>query len=150
LSDFTGGIGPLTEKLKAESSSPRIRFLGRLSESELLAYLYIADIFALPSITKNEAFGLVLVEAMYCFTPPVTFTIDGSGVNWVNVHNQTGLEVENMNVQKYAEAIDLLLAGDALRTLFSENARQRVCDHFILDKIIKSLKAIYDSLLYKQ
>ena len=47
-----------------------------------------------PSITKNEAFGVVLAEAMYCYTPAITFTIEGSGVNWVNLHQVTGLEME--------------------------------------------------------
>lgn len=49
--------------------------------------------FAFPSVTKNEAFGVALAEAMYCYTPAVTFTIEGSGVNWVNLNGITGIEV---------------------------------------------------------
>jgi glycosyltransferase involved in cell wall biosynthesis len=69
------GSGPLTVSLKNEFDSDRIRFLGILSDLDLKLYLNLADIFAFPSITKNEAFGLVLAEAMYCKTPAVTFTI---------------------------------------------------------------------------
>lgn len=142
-----GGSGPLTTALRKENTSSRIQFLGRLSEDELLAYFILADVFAFPSITKNEAFGVVLAEAMYCKTPPVTFTIDGSGVNWVSLHNQTGLEVDNMNVKKFAEALDELLANDTLRQLLGNNAKLRIETHFTSKAIRKTLEDIYTSLL---
>lgn len=142
-----GGSGPLTAALKKENTSSRIHFLGHLSEDELLAYFNLADIFAFPSITKNEAFGVVLAEAMYCKTPPVTFTIDGSGVNWVSLHNQTGLEVDNMNVKKFAEALDELLANDELRTSLANNAKLRIETYFTSKAIRKTLEEIYTSLL---
>lgn len=61
------------------------------------AYLSAMDIFCFPSITKNEAFGLALAEGMYYSKPAITFTIDGSGVNFVSLNGilelkcQTGM-----------------------------------------------------------
>ena len=63
-------------------------------------------------IQKAEGFGLTLAEAMYCNAVPVTYTIEGSGVNWVSLHEVTGLEVPNRNVAEYAKAIDELLSDD--------------------------------------
>ena len=109
-----GGKGPLTESLKAlakKRNSTRIHFIGRLSDDDLRCYLYAASIFAFPSVTKNEAFGVALAEAMYCYTPAVTFTIKGSGVNWVNLDGVTGIEVPQVGNQDkaYAEALDTLV-----------------------------------------
>ena len=58
------GQGPLTEELKAKANLGRVSFVGRLSNDDLRCYLHAADVFAFPSITKNEAFGLALAEAM--------------------------------------------------------------------------------------
>jgi len=144
---LVAGNGPLTEGLKKEYQSDRIKFLGRLSDEDLKIHLHLADIFAFPSITKNEAFGLVLAEAMFCETPAVTFTIDGSGVNWVSLDKVTGLEVENSNSVLFAEAIDTLLSDDALRLTYGQNARKRVLDHFVMDKIKGQIFSIYMDLL---
>jgi glycosyltransferase involved in cell wall biosynthesis len=51
------------------------------------------DLFCLPSVSRNEAFGLVLVEALYFGKPLVTTNVEGTGMNYVNKHNETGLVV---------------------------------------------------------
>lgn len=140
------GSGPLTEQLKKKCKSERVVFLGRLSDLQLKYHLYAADIFAFPSITKNEAFGLALAEAMYCRCVPVTFTILGSGVNWVNLNQVTGLEVENSNSLEYAKAIDTLLQNDALRAKYAENAYNRVVQNFVMEKVKYAIKHVYDQL----
>lgn len=141
------GSGPLTETLKNEYVSQRIEFLGRLSDLDLKFYMHLSDIFAFPSITKNEAFGLVLAEVMYCETPVVTFTINGSGVNWVSLNGITGIEVENSNAVLFAEAIDKLLKNDELRASYAHNAKLRVLDNFVMGKFKPQLEAIYSELI---
>lgn len=101
-----GGRGPLTESLMNEAKDDKkVVFLGKITDEELKSYLLACDIFCFPSITKNEAFGIGLAEAMYFNKPAVTFTILGSGVNYVNVNGITGLEVENSNSEEFAKAI---------------------------------------------
>jgi len=78
------GRGSLTEKLKRMSKSNRITFLGKISDENLRLYYHAATIFGFTSITKQEAFGVALAEAMYCYCIPVTFRIEGSGVNWLS------------------------------------------------------------------
>lgn len=141
------GSGPLTESLKKEFQSERIEYLGRLSDEDLRAYMHVADVFAFPSITKNEAFGIVLAEAMYCETPAVTFTINGSGVNWVSLNKVTGLEVENSRSDLFAEALDTLLENDELRKEYSINSKNRVLKHFVMDQTRPLLENIYSRLL---
>lgn len=124
---YIGGKGELTDSLiKLAEDDKKVTFLGRLDETTLKAYLKACDIFCFPSITKNEAFGIALAEAMSYGKPAVTFTIEGSGVNYVSINGVTGIEVENRNVEKYAQAIKLLAADGGLKERFGTAAKMRV------------------------
>lgn len=139
------GSGPLTNELKDTANSlglMNIDFIGRISDQEKRAYLKAAEIFAFPSITKNEAFGIALAEALYCGTPAVTFTIEGSGVNWVNKNGLTGIEVNELDEKKYAEA--LLKVS---KRKYGKNARQWVVDNFTEDKIYTKVKKFFKDLV---
>ena len=137
------GNGPLTEELKKQCNSNRVHFIGKLSNDELRWHHYAASVFAFPSITKNEAFGVALAEAMYCGTPAVTFTIEGSGVNWVSVNNETGIEVANGDNVAYAKAIDLLLADGNLNSLYSKAGNKRVKENFTISKMVSEMEQCY-------
>jgi glycosyltransferase involved in cell wall biosynthesis len=143
------GEGPLSEELKNQTASFFVSFIGRLTEDELRQHLYASDIFAFPSITRNEAFGVALAEAMYCGLPSVTFTIADSGVNWVSINGETGLEAANGNVEALAEAINILLNDNALREKLGNNAFMRVQKYFTFDAIKSKLIKIYELLLLK-
>ncbi len=143
-----GGKGPLTNKLinKAENDR-KIEFLGRVSDGDLPAYYKACDIFCFPSITKNEAFGIALAEAMYFGKPAVTFTIPGSGVNYVSLDGVTGIECPNRDVKAYAEALRKLADNQELRDEYGKNARDRVIENFMFDKFEKNICALFDGFL---
>ncbi|GHV32608.1 mannosyltransferase [Bacteroidia bacterium] len=140
------GKGPLTERLKKMSDAPDLYFTGKLDEAELRRYLYASSIFAFPSITRNEAFGIALAEAMYCGLPAVTFTIPDSGVNWVCPDKETGLESENGDSKALAVAINRLLEDSGLRDTLSANASRRVREFFVIEAVKDDLMQIYDNL----
>ncbi len=140
------GDGPLTQQLMELCHSNRAFFVGRLSDEMLNRYYYASSVFAFPSITKNEAFGMALAEAMYCYTPAVTFTIPGSGVNLVNKNGVTGIEVPNGDVKAFAEAIDKLLTDNELSTNYAKAAHQRVADHFTVAKMMEEMEKCYQEL----
>lgn len=138
-----GGKGPLTDSLIKEAKDDnKVEFLGRISDDELKAYFLACDIFCFPSITKNEAFGVGLAEAMYYAKPVITFNIPGSGVNYVSIKDETGLEVDNCNVEQYAEAIKQLSASDELKNKFSQNAKKRVDDLLLFSKFKEHVKSL--------
>lgn len=143
------GSGPLTESLKASCHSKRVRFVGRLSDEQLVWHHFAASVFAFPSITKNEAFGVALAEAMYCHTPAVTFTIEGSGVNWVNINGQTGIEVPNKDVNALAAAIDRLLGDSNLSQQYAEAAHQRALQNFTIPMMVNEMNNVYNELYEK-
>lgn len=141
-----GGSGPLTNSLKEEFKSNRIEWLGRIPDDDMKIYYHAADIFAFPSITKNEAFGVVLAEAMYCENPTVTFTIEGSGVNWVAPNSEVSLEVENSNSESYAVAIDRLLSDEGLRRGLGKNGLKRTMKLFSKGVVGEQYKKLYKLL----
>ena len=142
-----GGKGPLTEELQKKASKfTNVEFLGRLSEDEVNAYLLACDMFAFPSITRNEAYGISLAEALYFGKPGLTFTIVGSGVNWVSIANETGLEAPNCDAKAYAENIRRLMDDKELYKRLSEGAYKRAHEFFSLETFEKSANDIYDEM----
>ena len=141
------GDGPLSKQLMASCQSERVFFVGRLSDELLTRYYYAASVFVFPSITKNEAFGMALAEAMYCYTPAVTFTISGSGVNWVNLNEVTGIEAPNGDVRAFAEAIDRLLVDENLAKRYGEAAHQRVAENFTVDIMMREMMKCYQDVM---
>jgi rhamnosyl/mannosyltransferase len=142
-----GGRGPETERLKAMTHSERIKFIGRIPNEYLRCYYYASDIFAFTSCTKQEAFGIALAEAMYCGSVPVTFTIEGSGVNWVSVNGETCIEVPLGDVKAYAEAIDKLLTDNDLYMQYATAGKERITKMFTSEKSNKEADAIFKELI---
>ena len=129
---FITGKGELTDSLQKEAEGDsKVIFTGRIDDVELKALIYASDNFCFPSITKNEAFGLALAEAMYYEKPAVTFTIPGSGVNYVCLNSENGIEVENRNVEAYAMAIKKLANNEELRKKYGMAGKQRVEENFL-------------------
>lgn len=140
---FITGKGELTEELKKEAKGDeKVKFLGVVSDDELKAYLSAMDIYCFPSITKNEAFGLALAEGMYFEKPAVTFTIPGSGVNYVCLDNKTGIEVENRNVEKYAEALRKLAADEEIKRVYGEAGKKRVIENFLDSQFRENVRSV--------
>lgn len=131
---YVAGTGELTNELmeKAKGDS-KVEFLGRITDSDRRAYLYACDVICFPSITRNEAFGLALAEGMYFGKPAVTFTIPGSGVNYVNLDRVTGIECPNSDSKAYADALKELIDNDSLRMEYGSNARKRIIENFTVE-----------------
>ena len=134
------GEGELTERLKKMAADdPKVRFLGKVCDTELKAYYLACDIFCFSSITKNEAFGIALAEAMYFGLPAVTFTINGSGVNYVSINGESGIEVPNRNVVEYASALKKLADDCELREKYGKAASLRVVKNFLFAQYMNSI-----------
>lgn len=144
---FIAGSGELTEELKElAKDDSKVEFLGRISDSQRKSYLYACDIFCFPSITRNEGFGLALAEGMYFGKPAVTFTIPGSGVNYVNLNGVTGIECPNCDTVAYANALRKLCRDNTLREKYGASARKRVLDNFTTEKFQENLRKLINEL----
>ncbi|MBS6698508.1 MAG: glycosyltransferase [Faecalibacterium prausnitzii] len=140
---YITGTGELTEKLHKEAKGDnKITFTGRIDDMELKALILASDIFCFPSITKNEAFGLALAEAMHYEKPAVTFSIPGSGVNYVSLNKVTGIEVENRNVEKYADAMRTLAQNKELSRKYGKAGKERVKENFLSTQFGENIRSV--------
>ena len=133
----------LLNKLRMEN---KIYFLGRVSNSEIVAYYYACDIFVLPSVEKTEAFGLVQLEAMACGKSVVN-TNHPTGVPYVSLDRITGLTVPPKDSEALAKAINILLNDESLRKKYGENGRKRVEKEFTVKIMIKKVLNLYQGLV---
>ena len=145
---YITGTGELTEKLHDEArGDKKITFTGRIDDDELKSLILASDLFCFPSITKNEAFGLALAEGMYYEKPAITFSIQGSGVNYVSLDKVTGIEVENRNVKKYADAMRLLAQNEELRVKYGKAGKKRIEENFLSTQFTKNIRNMFKSIL---
>lgn len=145
-----GGEGPLTEMLKAQAHelgiNKRVTFTGRLSDTDMVSFYHACDLFCLPSITPNEAFGLVQLEAMACGKPVICTQLN-NGVNVVNPHMKTGLTVPANDPKSLSSAIELLKNDYDLRVVLGNNAIKRANDLYSLQAMSKAHMNLYSDLM---
>ena len=98
-----------------------VEFLGRVSDQELGRLYRRASLFAMPS--RQEGFGLVYAEAMWCGAPCVGSTDDAAGD--VIVDGETGLLVPYGRVDTIADAVADLLAHPERASAMGEAGRAR-------------------------
>lgn len=146
------GGGPLFQKLKRRieklNLKDKVMLLGRVENITQL--LKRCDVFCLPSVLRTEAFGLVLVEAMYFGKPLVTTDVKGSGMSYVNQHGVTGLVVPPRDPKALAEAIKKICYDKELYQRFSEKAKERFQEFDIKnigEKIINLYKSLKNSCI---
>lgn len=137
-----GDLGALAEQL---GLGGRVHFVGSVSRSDLVALFHAADVLALPSVTPNEAFGLVQLEAHACGVPVVSTSLP-TGVPFANLHGVTGLVVTPGDVEEPAAVLGLLLEDDALRAELGGRARARLFNRFTLDGMVDRVVGIYEEL----
>jgi rhamnosyl/mannosyltransferase len=146
-----GGDGELKEKyeqiIRENGLSEKVFLVGKIDQKDLGSYYEACDLFCLPSIAKSEAFGLVMVEAMSFGKPIVATKIKGSGTDWVNHNEITGLNVEPKNPEQLANAFKTILENQEIYSKFSKNAFQRYLNEFTIETEIEKLIKVYRTIL---
>lgn len=140
------GEGPLRTNLEWEAitagTRSKISFLGKIGEDEMIDFMHAADVFALPSIARSEAFGIVQLEAMACGKPVVNTRLN-TGVPFVSIDGVTGITVPPKEPAALARAVNRLLDDDQLRANFGAAARHRVQEEFTADLMAKRTLELY-------
>ena len=141
-----GGNGPLTQEfkeyIKDNNLGNKVILTGRIPDSELENYYEACDIYVLPSIMQFEAFAVVQLDAMK-HSKPVINTWLGTGVNYVSINEKTGITVQPENSDELAQAINTLLNDEQLRQTYGMNAKARVEELFLFEKIKEKYNNLY-------
>lgn len=139
---WIGGDGPDTARLRSRCNDPRIEWLGRLSETDKLARLRGASVFAAPSL-HGESFGIVLAEAMAAGTPVVASALDG--YQNVATDGVDALLVPPGDATALAAAIERVLDSPELADRL-QTAGLRRADELSMSNLARKYLAIYNDL----
>jgi glycosyltransferase involved in cell wall biosynthesis len=127
------GSGPLLEPTRSRAASlgieNRVRFVGKMEQSDLPTLLRASDVLVLPSVSTarvREAWGLVANEAMNCGLPVVATDAVGAAAGGLVVDGSTGLIVRERDPDALARAIDRLAASPDERARLGRAGSERV------------------------
>ncbi|MFH1779868.1 MAG: glycosyltransferase [Candidatus Micrarchaeota archaeon] len=129
------GAGKMLEQLEKPKN---VKFLGRMSRSDLLDCFKAASVVMMPSIVETE--GLVVQEAMACGTPVV---ISDNEV-LAEVVGKAGLVCRNS--LELSQHVQSVMEDPALRKDLSEKCLEKVAERDI-NKSIEALLDLYQELL---
>ena len=99
-----------------------------------------SSIFVLSS--RFEGFGMVLIEAMACGLPVVSYACP-CGPKDIIKDGEDGLLVDNGNVNALAETMSCLITDDVLRQSMSQAGRRNV-RRFNIEQIAQYWKTVFE------
>jgi glycosyltransferase involved in cell wall biosynthesis len=147
------GSGPEGPRLKtlaqALAISDRVRWYGEYPDDDLPRRMAEADFLVLPSVTVEEMFGLVVLEAMAAGRPVITTALP-SAVREVNLPGVTGLEVPLRDVSALARALDILSRDSERRRTMGAAGRQRVAERFTQNAMAAQHIELYERILARR
>jgi glycosyltransferase involved in cell wall biosynthesis len=131
-----GYNGEFRQRIRSLGLDDRVIFTGFVSKEDKMAAYTDADVFVTPSFT---GFPVTFLEACLCGTPIVT-TGHGDLLGWVDniVGFNTGYTPEAL-----AGAIGRLLADDALRARFGEQAKELIRTRYNWQAIVHDIETLY-------
>jgi glycosyltransferase involved in cell wall biosynthesis len=116
------------------------RFLGFVDDDELARIYARARTVCLPSVTRSEGFGLVLLEAQASGTPVVGSDI--GGIPQALEPEETGVLVEPGDADDLAAKLARLLDDPKRAETMGYRGRERVEDRFTWDKAADRMATI--------
>lgn len=145
------GSGPLRFELEARikkhNLSGKVRLLGFVKEVELEKLYAEADVFCLPSNSRAEAFGVVLLEAMSHRVPLLTTALSGSGVLYVNKVGVTGEAFSVGNSLELADKIKFICETPSVSTSYGNAGYNRLMSKFSKELVTERVNQLYLSVL---
>jgi rhamnosyl/mannosyltransferase len=145
------GRGELTEQLKTQVASlglqEKVSFLSTLSDEELAHQMKTCDCLCLPSIERTEAFGMVLLEAMYFGKATIIGDVKGSGMGWVVDDGVTGIKVKPADADALAEAIRRLATDRSELASMGKKGKEKFNRQFEINHAVEGLVKVYQHTL---
>ncbi len=140
--EFPAGWSRRIRQLKVED---RFVLAGKVAEAELPAYYSACDLLVLPSVSRLEAFGLVLVEAMASGKPVVAS--DLPGVREVVRDGKTGLLCEPFNADDLAAKMGALASNEKTAVEMGAAGRKLAEERYSWEVIGSRIENVYNDVI---
>jgi glycosyltransferase involved in cell wall biosynthesis len=131
---------PLEKQIKQLNLGKRILLPG--FREDVLSLMKTADLFVMSSVT--EGLGSAVLDAMAMGLPVVG--TEAGGIPEAIVPYETGLLVATGDARPLAAAIVKLLKNPELRKKYGEAGRQRVAEHFDVDRLVEGTLDVYQRI----
>ncbi|MCM3118285.1 glycosyltransferase family 4 protein [Neobacillus sp. MER 74] len=138
------GDGEMRKDLEKQVKQLRLKnitFLG--SRNDIPKLLSESDIFVLP--TTSDTLPLSIIEAM--FSNQAILTTNCGGIPEIIEDNYSGIIVEPANYKQLADKLFLLLQKKSLREELAQNAYAYAQRHLTVNKMVRKIEEVYQSLL---
>jgi glycosyltransferase involved in cell wall biosynthesis len=136
----------LMQEFENNGVSDLVEYQGVVQAEKVPELINRSRIFIYPS--REEPFGLSILEAMACAVPVVTTNVYGPSE--ILKHNFDGLMVAPDDVKELVDSVRLLLRNEQLRTTLGNNARKTVESRFDIRQHSDKLVDVYESLIRTQ
>ncbi len=133
----------LIKYCKKEKIDSSVYFWGAMEHKKAMAYLKNSDGFIL--LSKNEAFGIVYIEAMYFGIPVIASK--GEGIEEIIDHDKNGLLVNPNNIDQTVQCIEMLVRDKEKRKRIGEEASKSVWPKFSWKNNALAYETIYNKLI---
>ncbi|GGW59416.1 hypothetical protein GCM10008111_14380 [Alishewanella tabrizica] len=144
------GTGPWLATLQeAAKQYPGLTLVGAQSTQALQEWYQRSRCFI--NLSRNESFGLVMAEAMACYTPVVATDTDGARAQVFS--NVTGYRVasqqdESVLIAQFTQAIQQILALPVEDYQLMQQACRRQAEPVLLPKVATTLRQLYQDLFH--
>jgi mannosyltransferase len=143
--DDRGFADALQERVRAAGLADRMRILGELPIAELPRWYQRISIYAFTS--RNEGFGLTLIEAMAAGAALVAAR--AGAAETVVKDGETGVLVPVGDAAALAAALEPLMRDPERARHMGEKARARAIVEFSIEAEVERIAAVYRSVLEK-
>ena len=135
----------LQNLINDQNLSNCVQILGPLYGDDKFLKFQKADIFVFPTFYKNEAFPLVILEAMQ-FSIQVISTCEG-GISDIVVDGETGFLVETQNPEMLADKIAILLKNKNMRIEMRKKGYERFINNYTLNHFENKMNKTFWEIL---
>ena len=133
------------ESLAARVAPGRVRFAGKVDLPTLVDLYRAAHVTVLPSVTRGEAFGMVLIESMACGTPVIA--TDLPGVRTVVDDGVDGIVLAPGDAKALAAALSRLVTDREEARAMGRAGREKILREYRWELIGDRLEALYREVL---
>ena len=139
------GRGEEEERLKAlaKDLGDRIKFCGHITRQALLSLYRTSTVLVLPSFTRLEAFGIVLLEAMASETPVIASRIPGVE----DVVGDSGILVQPRDALQLANAVLKVFDDPKTARAMGKSGRRRAERNYDWKIVSRKVVDVYKGTL---